>query len=97
MIVLIVLPGEIWWLNPGNWYNISSAYQTLEEETNFMYGGNFSFDILVLIACGDEDGSCELLRKGLFTAGGFVLSFFFTMPGLEVVIEVGGYGRFQGC
>lgn len=40
-----------------------------------MYGSEFSFDILALVACGNEDDSCELLREGLFTAGGFVLFF----------------------
>ena len=80
MIVPIGLPEGIKCLSPGNWYNISSAYRTLEEETNLMYGSNFSFNILALMACGNKDDSCELLREGLFTDGGFVLLFFFITP-----------------
>lgn len=47
------------------------------------------------MACGNIDDSCELLGRGLFTAGDFVFSFSLYLPELEVV----GYadGRFQGC
>lgn len=80
MIVPIGLPGEIQCLSPGNWYKINSAYRTMEEETNLMYGSKFSFDILALMACGNKNNSDELLREGLFTAEGFVVFFFFITP-----------------
>lgn len=77
MTVPLGLLGEILCLSPENWYEISySGSNSRGEETNWMYGGNCSFGIFVLLACGNKYDSCELLEVGLFRARGFVFFLF---------------------
>ena len=67
-------------LTPGNCIRLVLAYRTLGEESNWMYGSNFFFDILTLIICVSKDDSCELLKEHLLIAGDLVFFFFFITP-----------------